>query len=250
MRRFLCSNVHYFYYDTETFFRNSREAGFRYAELYLGTPHIFVDGKTIDDFSGIPDLTEKYGIKIKAVHPETLSFRYGLCYLDDQWNAKSLEAYKRCIDYAAEIGAERLDTGLSCGFLDHSRELILSRCAENLRELIAYGAENGISIALETEEAAFQGFITTLTQLRQLDAVIRDERLLIGVNREALDAAGESARQWETAFENRIAYIRTADPEKLRAESFDGDVILFNPGDAYLEEPYKLARLAGREVYK
>lgn len=248
MRNFLCSNVHYFYYDTETFFRNSKEAGFQLAELYLGTPHIFINGQTIDDFSSIPNLAQKYGLRIKAVHPETLSFRYGLCYLDDGWNSKSLEAYKRCIDYAAKIGAERLDTSLTCGFRDHDQKLILKRCAENLGELIEYGAERAVTIALEAEEAAYQGFITDLSQMRQLDAMISDKRLLIGVSCEALKAAGEYLNQWETVFEERIAYVRTAEPRELSEVSFDGDVILFDPGETYLERPYALDRLAKREV--
>lgn len=250
MRKILCSNVHYFYYNTETFFRNSKEAGFYYAELYLGTPHIFIDGMTIDDFSRIPKLAEKYGIRIKAVHPETLSFRYGLCYLDNMWNEKSLEAYKRCIDYAARIGASRLDTSLTCGFRDQDRTYILKRCADNLKELIAYGRNLGVDIALETEESAFQGFVTNLAQLRELDAYLGDRRLLIGANLEAMEKAGETLDQWQEAFGKRIVYIRTADTKKLTTECFDGDVILFDAGDAYLEDPFALDRAAGKEVSK
>lgn len=251
---FLCSNVHYFYYDTESFFRNSRAAGFYCAELYLGTPHIFIDGRTIDDFSGIPKLAEAYGVRIKAVHPETLSFRYGLCCLDRQWNQKSLEAYKRCIDYAAEIGADRLDTDLTGGFRDQDRERILQSSVESLRELIEYGREKHVSVALEAAESELQGFITGLEQMRQFDRLLSDDRLLIGVNREVMELAGETLKQWETAFgRQRIAYIRTDDPQKLAIEKmadegFDGDVILFHAGDTYLEEPFALDRLAEKEV--
>ena len=89
-KNFLCTNIPCFYFDTEYFFKSVAKAGFTQIELYLGTPHIFIDSRVIDDFNNIRKQAEKYQIKIAAVHPETMSFRYGLCYLDKTWNAASM----------------------------------------------------------------------------------------------------------------------------------------------------------------
>ena len=116
--KILCSNVHYFYYDADCFFTHMQENGWGEAELYLGTPHIFIDSNVIDDFAQIPLLALKHNVRITDVHPETISFRYHLCSLDAAWNQSSLQTYRNVIRFASQIGAESVNTNLTGAFRD------------------------------------------------------------------------------------------------------------------------------------
>ena len=242
--RIVCSNVHYFYYDTEFFFRSVSEAGARQVEVYLGTPHIFIDHAVIDDFDKGKELAEKYGVKIVSVHPETLSFRYGLCYLDDEWNKKSVRAYRNCIDYASWIGADQLNTNVTGAFRDHDQKEIFKRAASNLKEITAYGREKGIKIAVETESPCYEGFLARLSDAKKLSDFVEDENLLFNINYDGMKAAGETLAQWMDTFPERICGIRFSDLESYEAyqdeqgaDIFAGNLLFFPADDCYLEKP-------------
>ncbi len=245
-KNIICSNVHYFYYDTKFFFKKMQEYGLSRIELYLGTPHIFIDGNVIDDFAGIPQLAEEYGIEIMSVHPETISLRYNLCNLDEQWNQKSLEAYKNCIKYASLIRAKSVNTNITGAFRDFDNKKIFERVAENLKELILYGEEKGIYLTLDTESLDEEGFISSLTQMKNLDECIGNSKLHFGLNMGALNAANETVAEWEKIFRNRIEYIRytsvsdflNTEKDHFSLRKKDYDSLLFFDEDCYLDRPF------------
>lgn len=242
--RIVCSNVHYFYYDTEFFFEHAAKAGVRQIEFYLGTPHIFIDHAVIDDFDKVKELSEKYAVKIAAVHPETLSFRYGLCYMDDEWNEKSVKAYRNCIDYAARIGVSQLNTNVTGGFRDRDQKEIFGRVVSNLKKISAYGREKGVVIAVETESPYYEGFLSRLSEAKQLSDLIEDENLLFNINYDGIKAAGETLTQWMNTFPGEICGIRFADLESYKAyqaeqktDTFEGKLLFFPIDDRYLDKP-------------
>lgn len=242
--RIVCSNVHYFYYDTEFFFRHAARAGIRQVEFYLGTPHIFIDHTVIDDFDRVKELSEKYDVKIVAVHPETLSFRYGLCYMNDEWNEKSVKTYQNCINYAARIGVSQLNTNVTGAFRDQDQKEVFRRAAGNLREIVAYGSEKGVKIAVETESPYYEGFLARISEAEQLSDYIRDENLLFNINYDGMKAADETIAQWMDTFPGRIYGIRFTDlesyivhREKRKAAAFEGKFLFFPTDDCYLEKP-------------
>lgn len=252
----IASNVHYFYYDGEFFFQKMKETGWREVELYLGTPHIFIDGNGIDDFLNLPELAHKYGITIKSVHPETISFRYNLCSLDETWNRKSLQCYRFCIDYAAALGAGSLNTGIAGAFRDVDQNRIFEIVTRNLSDLARYSEEKGVALILETESPEYEGFITTLEQMTRLDEQIDSPALCFGLNMDALRAAGETELQWEAQFGERIAYRRFSSVAEyqrwkkvdLQGES-DRDDIFYFTGDDCLDKPFEADRLAKEVIY-
>lgn len=252
----IASNVHYFYYDGEFFFQKIKEAGWREIELYLGTPHIFIDGNGIDDFSDLPALARKYGVTIQSVHPETISFRYNLCSLDEAWNRKSLQCYRFCIDYAAALGAGSLHTGIAGAFRDVDQNRIFESVVRNLRDLARYGEEKGVALILETESPEYEGFITTLKQMAQLDAQISSSALGFGLNMDALQSAEETEPQWEAQFGGRIAYRRFSSVAAYQRwkkagpqETNDRDHIFYFTDDDCLDKPFEADRLAKEVIY-
>ena len=246
-KQIICSNVHYFYYDTAFFFEKMKKAGWKRIELYLGTPHIFIDGNIIDDFAEIPRLAAQHGLEIVSVHPETISFRYHLCSLDEQWNQKSLQTYKNCIEYASFIHANSVNTNISGAFRDLENSRIFERVAENLKLLAHYGEEKGIHLTLETESVQEEGFITSLNQMRNLDECIGNDNLHFGLNMRALRAEGEAAAEWENCFPGRIEYLRFSSAEDFQKakkdiasmKKKDYDAIFFFNDDCYLDEPFQ-----------
>lgn len=242
----ICSNVHYFYYDTDYFFQKISEAGYKKVELYLGTPHIFIDGNVIDDFNHAADCAARYGCRIVSVHPETLSFRYGLCCEDEEWNKKSVAVYKRCIDYANQIGVRRLNTNITGAFRDKDAKRTMSRVIHNLREINRYGKEQGVSVALEAEADYYEGFLSNLKDIQIVADAVNDENLKVNINYDALKHANETVSEWLEVYRDRCDFIRFSSLEdfqraqaEIEEKQFEGNVGFFLTDDKYLDEPYK-----------
>lgn len=240
----LGSNVHYFYYDTEYFFQSVSRCGFQHVELYLGTPHLFIDSQVIDDFDCAAKLAEKYGVRIAAVHPETISFRYGLCYLDDRWNEKSLACYRNSIDYAHSLGVHRMNLELTGVFNDQDRNSIFRRAADNLRQLSDYGEERGVRLAVESTAACDGGLITSSREMKSFLQEADRAHIDVNINWEAVRASGESCLQWLEAFGGRCRAIRVADAaqyasaaEELHGICFDGDVLYYPTDEICMQDP-------------
>ncbi len=254
--RVICSNVHYFYYDTETFFQSMQKNGLKNVELYLGTPHIFIDGNMIDDFSRVTHISERYGIEILSVHPESLSHRYNLCSLDEFWNEKSLQAHKHCIDYAAENHIAQMNFNIAGGFRDVDEQLLCSRISENIKTLVRYAEEKGVNLVLETESPAYEGTVTTLDFAQRLDQYTGGEILSFGLNLDALEYAGETAEDWERCFPGRIRHIRVSDMDMLKewkanqvGKDCTYDIIVFPTSESHLEVPFDTDSMVREILY-
>ncbi len=212
------SNVHYFYFPAEYCLRNLSTAGFREMELYLGTPHVFIDRNCTDEFDDIFSLAEKHGVRISSVHPETISFRYTLCHPDPEWNEKSVLAYERCVDYAAARGISALRTDIAGSFRDLPQQAIFTQVYHNLVRLAGYALERGVSVSLETTGRNYQGFLTDLPTLEHLldmlDKACPDV-FDVGLNLDSIFEANETADSWMETFGGRIRYIRLSNPNNL-----------------------------------
>lgn len=246
----ICSNLHYFYYDTDFFFEKMKENGFSCVEMYAGTPHIFIDRKSIDDFSQVKKSADEAGVRITDVRPETMSFRYHLCSLDDEWNESSLAAYKNVIDFAATIGAGSMNTNISGAFRDCAYEIVFDRVCENLKILADYAEKRNIFLTVESESGDNQGFIRTAEQLMNVKKRVASEALRFGINTDALAESGESLGEWKKVFGDKIRYIRFSSLESylsLRREVTDekmesADKIFFLMDDKYLDKPQEADR--------
>ncbi len=227
------------------------------AEIYLGTPHIFIDGNVIDDFAEIPRLAAEHHVKITDVHPETVSFRYHLCSLDEEWNKSSVSMYKNAILYASQIGAESVNTNLTGAFRDINQSEIFESLVRNLQELAMFAEQNHVLLSLETESPRFEGFITRLKQMKELDARVDSPALRFGINITALLDAKESIEEWQEEFGDGIRYMRFSSIEEFQSMqgSLRGYVgkpdrkIFFFNDDCYLDKPMDVDKALKEAIY-
>ena len=242
----LGSNVHYFYYDTAYFFRQMKRCGYHAVELYAGTPHIFIDGRVIDDFDGIAALAEENGVSVGSVHAESISYRYGLCYLDEKWNADSLSAHRNLIDYAAEIGAEQVVLAFSGVFRDQNRQQIFRRAAGNLSSLAEYGQKRGIRLAVENTAESI-GLTAGIADMGEL--LLQSGTSDIEVQIDAAAAEKEGLISWLKAFGKTCKAIRIGEvsqlpyiKEAIQQADFHGDLVFFPTAESALENPAEIDR--------
>lgn len=251
------SNVHYFYYDTEYFFQSMMRSGYSAVELYLGTPHIFIDSHVIDDFCNVKKIAEKYGIQIKSVHPETISLRYSLCQPDDRWLSRSVQAYKNAVDFAAGIGAESVNTNLTGAGRDLDFALSWKQMSGAVKEVAEYSGERGVNLILETESSEFEGFVTNIEMLEKLLDEIDDDSIGVGVNVCAMKAAEEDFKDWEESFGAQCRYIRVGNMEEkqeavnwINLQKRSWEIIHYPTDDRYLDHPGKFdLTFTGKEVF-
>lgn len=239
----IISNIHYFYYDTDYFFKTVKQSGFNKVEFYTGTPHIFIDGNIIDDFESVFETAHRNGVEIVAIHPETISFRYSLCRLEKEWNQKSLNAYLKNVEFAAEHGCKYINTDISGAFKDENDKCIRLSVISNLNVIAEKCAENGIVLVLECMGEDDQGYISTVHQLKSIISQI-EAKVMVGINYSALRAASETLEQWIREFGNQIRYVRVSDLDELgnireyvEQHKLNLDIIHYPLDDCFLENP-------------
>ena len=247
MIRLSGSNVHYFYYPIEFCLQKLASAGFHEMELYLGTPHIFIDRNIVDPFADIFSLARENEICITSVHPETISFRYTLCNPDPDWNRKSILAYRKCIEFASDNGIHTLNTDISGCFRDCDQDDVFAQVYGDLRELADVAADKDVHIVLETTGREFQGFLTDISSLHCLFGKLSEEYpevFLAGLNWDSMLAADETPDAWFSLFGEKLQYIRFGNPDDLSGirraccrHGFQGVVQVYPPDDDALLSP-------------
>lgn len=259
--RLTASNLPYFYESLDTAFRCIAEAGHQNVEFFAGTPHFFVEPQGHSDCRPVRDLAERYGLRIRALHPETLSGRYGLCVGEPAWRAMSMEWFRRNLEAAAQLGAELVTLEAAGGVLDEPGPAVGERCAEDLRDLAEYAGTLGLTLALAATPQDRPGCAHTLADLSALLQAVDSPRLKALLSLPVMAAAGESIPQWFQCLGPDIAYLHFCDARpgggrvwgqgvlplrrllgQLEAAGYSGLLGLYLEDDSYQEEPARADR--------
>lgn len=209
--RLAASNLPYFYHSLEGAFRGIADAGYRNVEFFAGTPHFFVDPEGHSDCGPVLHLAERYGLSIRALHPETLSGRYSLCVEDPVWRELSLAWFRRNLEAASRLGAELVTLEAAGMLLDRPAQEARERCVEDLRVLAGYARELGLVLALAATPPDRPGCAHTLSELSALLRMVDSPSLKALLSIPAMAEAGETIPQWFEALGTEIVYLHFCD---------------------------------------
>lgn len=258
---FSASNLPYFYYPLEDAFASMAAAGYQAVELFAGTPHCFVDPTGSSGCAGIRELAGRYGLSLRALHPETLSKRYTLCVEEPEWRALSMEFFRRNLELAAELEIPLVTLDGTGTLLDRPRAEAFDRCAENLSRLADYAEQLGIDLALAASPRQNPSCVHTVQELADMLRAVAHPRLKALLSLPAMEEAGESIPQWFDRLGPAIAHVHFCDARlgvsqvwgqgilplkrclaQLEAAGYAGLLCQYLENDAYQDEPAQTDR--------
>ncbi|MFM1524177.1 MULTISPECIES: sugar phosphate isomerase/epimerase family protein [Helcococcus] len=205
-------NCHYRYYTLESFFKYISEIGFKYTEIWTSPQHFFVDYIQNDDVNLLKNLSDKYGVKIHCICPEQTNPKpHNVAARDKNIIDRTIKYYKRIIDIAANVGADKIVTTSGWGFLDKDREEALSRSIEMQKKICDYADKKNIKVCIEALQPIESNLVKNIEDLsRYLEKVNRDN-LFICLDFGAMAKAGEDIEDYFEKFGNRIYHIHFVD---------------------------------------
>lgn len=211
LARLISSNIHYKYYPFEYFLDTCFSLGLKNIELYLCPPHVWIDWQKNEDLTALRKNLEKYGLSSPVLRPESDSLRYTLCAADPERLRRSGIYFERCLDAAAELGAELLSVSASGAYMDEPYKTAFARAAEQIGSLCDKAALRGIKIALESFCPNDSIINNSLAEVKKLMDAVSHPALTATLDTVFMSEAGETIHQWFEALEGRIGYIRLAD---------------------------------------
>ena len=195
----LCySSRPYALYSWNYFEAKQKAFGIKNAELFGGTPHIWVDhiGYTI------PEELKSSSLDLMMYTPKP--YNYSFCAVDPDQIQKTSDYYRNCVDAAGELGIRELSVTLTGGCLDAPERAKHENAVSQLRSLASYAESRGINLHLapsgrQAESEAFD--------LKSVCAIL-DEAGAANVfampDIKAVGGLGENPAQWADRLSARI----------------------------------------------
>lgn len=207
-------NVHYYYYPFEYFLDVQEKLGCSAIELWGGTPHVWIDHLTYNDCKIINRQVEKRNQRIVAFTPESTSYRYMLCASEPDRHQKSMEYFKKCIKFTAEIGAPYMCVSAMGKYYDESFDSAWERCVDSVFTLCEEARKEGIFIALKTLCSSQSSMITNLKELKRLFLEANRSNLKAVLDLVSVESAGETIDEWFSTLGDSIVHTHFIDGKR------------------------------------
>lgn len=239
--------IHYIYYPLDYMLDAQQKAGYRTIELLGMAPHYLIDYKGYQDPVEMRKKAEARGLRIACFTPECASYHYTMCGADEGFHFRSMEYFKRALEAAEGMGAQKLLTNCIGGTWDEEYDRVYERAVNSLRELAPVAADHGVTIAVETVRPEESRVVITLPELQRLLRDVGHPNVKAGLDTVAMGVAGETPRQWFEALGSEIVHTHFIDGRPY-AHLVWGDGLF--PLERYLEvlNEFGYEGLLGQEI--
>ncbi len=186
--------------------------GFRAFELWGAYPHQFVDGETsFPPCSVVRQKIAERGLRLVCYTPEQLLYYYNIASLDKTIRDKSLAYYKRAIDAACELGADRMLMTSGWGLYDEPIRDNWKYSCESLHTLAEHAQEQGIFLVLENLNSFESNLVNSLPTMKKMLEEVRHPALKAMVDTVPMHGAGETMKDYLEAFGDDLRHVHLID---------------------------------------
>ncbi|MDO4605162.1 MAG: TIM barrel protein [Helcococcus sp.] len=205
-------NCHYRFYTLESFFRYISKIGFKYAEIWTSPQHFFVDYSQNDDINILKELSNKYNIKIHCICPEQTNPKpHNIASMNPNIIERTLKYYKRIIDIAYGVGADKIVTTSGWGFFDKDKEDTWKYSVEMQRKICKYAYNKNIKVCVEALQPIETNLVNNTKDLKKYLKDVNHCNLYICIDIGAMAKAGENISDYFNTFGEKIAHVHFVD---------------------------------------
>lgn len=139
----------YQYSKLEDAFKDARDFGYDYVELWGGRPHAFAPDLRREGVGVIRTLVDQYQLPIRVYTPEHNAYPYNFMIGSESSRVDAINYLKLCMEIGHEIGAEyTMFSPGHAGYLASNRE-IRERLIRSVGELVAHAESVGTKLIIE-----------------------------------------------------------------------------------------------------
>ena len=167
----------YQFYPLEKAFKDAKEFGYDYIELWGGRPHAFAYDILNGEGEEVLKLIKQYGIKVKVFTPEHNAYPFNyMIGSRHQWE-ECMKYFETAFKAATMIGAEYTLISVGHGGHVNNRDR-WDRLVESMQVLSKLAHDNGQKILLETLTPMESNTCTKLDDLLKLLHTVNNDSLL------------------------------------------------------------------------
>ena len=134
------SNFPYYKYSLEYALDSLERMGGKYLEMYACDPHFHVDDCTLADARALKLKIKNHGLTTMCFTPEQCNYPVNIAAKNPVARKRSIEVYKKSIQFAAELDCHLCQFLAGFGCLDEKDEDIWQRSVEALEYLARIAA--------------------------------------------------------------------------------------------------------------
>jgi protein FrlC len=207
-------NQHYQKYSFHYFLEQQKKLGIKNLELWLGTPHFYLDRMGSDNCEKIRDQAEKFGMKIVSVTTPSFAWQFQYASKNESIRRKGIQYFKNGIRVAAKLGAGIMTVNSGWGYPGETEKEGFERSVETLRELAETAKEQNIILTLESLTSKESKIGDTLEKIERIWKAVDSENLEIMVDTVALGYQKEELEEWFKTFGKHLIHMHFIDIDK------------------------------------
>lgn len=206
----LTSNYPYFRYSLDYAFESLNRMGASAIEFYACFPHFHLDDVSCWDMKRIIKKLADNELNVVCFTPEQCMYPVNIAALDVNARKRSIDIFKKSIQYASDMGAKYIVVLAGYGTLDEDEQITWRRSVESLGILGSCAESYGIKLVLETSPREY----TTTHNSKDVVRMIREvgSPAIKGmIDTAALGYSGETMKQAIDDLEGNLCHVHVAD---------------------------------------
>ncbi|GHU80435.1 protein FrlC [Spirochaetia bacterium] len=131
-------------------FRDAKQFGYDYVELWGGRPHAYAPDLKAGDIEIIKKLIDKYKMPVKGYTPEHNGYPYNFMIGSEAMRQDAVAYLKLSLDMAKAMGAEFILISPAHGGYTATYKEIWDRLIKTMQELAEHAEKTGVNVVIET----------------------------------------------------------------------------------------------------
>lgn len=152
----------------EDCFKDAKEYGYDYIELWGGRPHAYAPDLKNGDINELKQLIDKYEVPVLGFTPEHNAYPFNYMIGKENQRRDAIDYLKLSLDMAKEMGAEYMLTSPANGGYLATDEVLWSTLYETIEELGNYAAKKEVKLIVEPLTPYESNFFTRANDLVRL----------------------------------------------------------------------------------
>lgn len=262
----LTSNYPYYKYSLDYAFDSLNRMGAAAIEFYACYPHFHLDDVSFRDVKRITRKLIEHKLNVVCFTPEQCLYPVNIAALDVNARRRSMDVFRKSIQYGSEMGAEYVVVLAGYGTLDEDEDKAWARSVESLGILGDMAESYGVKLVLETSPREY----TTTHNSRDVVRMIREtgSAAVKGmIDTATLGYSGETMEQAIADLEGNLCHVHVADGtpnghlalgegtldipdmlKKLDDAAYSGPLSLEILNDRYVRDPHRAMEISFKRL--
>lgn len=262
----LTSNYPYGRYSLDFVLDSLERMGANKIEFYACFPHFHLEDVSFCDVKSVIRKLKDHQLEVVCFTPEQCLYPVNIAALDVNARKRSIDVFKKSIQFGAEMGAKYVVTLAGYGTLDEDESFAWQRSVESLGILGDFAKSYGVTLTLETSPREYTTTHNSKDVVRMINEV-GSPSISGMIDTATLGFSGETMQQAIEDLEGNLKHVHIADGvpnghlilgegqldilemlRELDKISYEGPLSLEILNDKYMRDPHDAMEISFKKL--